>query len=507
MHHDIQISTWNPDFREAFYRLNRAWIEADYPLEPLDIAVLSDPEKSILAGGGSILVATERDVAIGVVALRPYGGEHSFELTKMAVDVPWRGRGIGKMLMQAALEEARKLGAKRVILYSNTRTSGPAVQLYRKMGFREIPLEQGVYQRADIKMERLLDTITIQKTTHSRLPEVDLNQLAFGEIVSDHMLLADYRDKAWQSARIIPFGNLEMAPHTLALHYGQLVWEGMKAFRMTDGRVSIFRIPKHIERINRSLQRMAMPPMPAELFDASIRALVALDAPWVPSSPGSALYIRPLVYASEAKFGVKVSEQYRFLVFTGPVPVYYPKPVRVKVEEQYIRAAPGGTGYAKCSGNYGGALYPTQLARAEGFDQVLWTDGSPALNIEESGTMNVMFVIDGKIVTPPLSDTILEGITRDSIITLAAGLGYPVEERTISALELVDAHRRGILHEGFGLGTAAVTAPFELIHVKGENLQLPPVTEASFSLRVRKLLQEIRSGERPDVHGWNTIVG
>ncbi|MCK6695319.1 MAG: branched-chain amino acid aminotransferase [Thermoanaerobaculia bacterium] len=507
MHHDIQISSWHPDFREAFYRLNRAWIEADYPLEPLDIAVLSDPEKHILAAGGSILAATERGTVVGVVALRPYGGERCYELTKMAVDLPWRSRGIGKMLMRAALDEARRMGATRVILYSNTRTSGPAVQLYRKMGFREIPLEQGVYQRADIKMERLLNTIDIQRTTRSRLPETDLNKLTFGEVVSDHMLLADYRDGVWHSPRIVPFANLEMPPHTLALHYGQIVWEGMKAFRMTDGRVSIFRIPKHIERINRSLERMAMPPMPAELFEESIRTLVDLDAAWAPSAPGSALYIRPLVYASEAKFGVKISETYRFLVFTGPVPEYYPRPIKVKVEERFIRAAPGGTGYAKCAGNYGGAMYPTQLARAEGYDQVLWTDGSPELHIEESGTMNVMFVIDGKVVTPPLSDTILEGITRDSIITLATELGYPVEQRPISAFELVAAHRRGALQEGFGIGTAAVTAPFQLIRVKNEDLHLPPLTSTSCSVRVRQMLQELRDGRRADVYGWNTIVG
>lgn len=506
MHHDIQISAWNPAYREAFYRLNRAWIEADYPLEPLDIAVLSEPEKHILAPGGSILVATQKDAAVGVVALRPHDGENCFELTKMAVDTPWRGRGIGKILMHAALAEARRLGARRVILYSNTRTSGPAVQLYRKMGFREIPLEAGVYQRADIKMERILDMITIEKTTHSRLPETDLNKLTFGEIVSDHMLLADYQNGAWQSPRIVPFANLEMAPHTLGLHYGQLVWEGMKAFRMHDGRVSIFRIPKHIERINRSLERMAMPPMPGELFDECIRTLVALDAGWTPSLPGSALYIRPLIYASEAKFGVKASETYRFVVFTGPVPEYYPKPIKVKVEDRFIRAAHGGTGYAKCAGNYGGALYPAQLARAAGFDQVLWTDGTPALNIEESGTMNVMFVIDGKVVTPPLSDTILEGITRDSILLLAREMGYPTEERTISAHELVEAHHKGLLQEGFGVGTAAVTAPFQLIHVKGEDLHLPPVTPANFALRVRQALQDVREGRRVDTYGWNTVV-
>lgn len=506
MHHDIQISSWNPEFGEAFYRLNRAWIEADYPLEPLDIAVLTDPQTHILSGGGSILSATALGAVVGVVALRPFGGADCYELTKMAVDVPWRGRGIGKQLMLAAIREARRLGARRLLLYSNTQTSGPAVRMYRKIGFREIELEQGIYKRADIKMELMLDTIPVQKTTKSRLPETDLNNLTFGEVVSDHMLIADYRDGAWQTPRILPFGNLEMPPHTLALHYGQIIWEGMKAFRQADGRISVFRIPKHIDRANRSLERMAMPYMPADLFEESIKTLVALDRDWVPDAPGSSLYISPLVYASDARFGVKVSESYRFVVFTGPVPMYYPKPIRVKIEDRFIRAAKGGTGYAKCAGNYGASLYPAQLARAEGFDQVLWTDGSPELYIEESGTMNVMFVLDGKIVTPPLSDTILDGITRDSILTLATELGYTTEERKISAQELVDAHRRGVFQEAFGAGTAAVTAPIELIRVKNEDLELPPVGAQSFALRVKQLLEEIRTGQRPDEHGWNTIV-
>ncbi len=505
MHHDVQLSTWKPAFKDAFYRLNRAWIEADYPLESLDIAVLSEPETHILAGGGSILAATAGEEVTGVVALRPYG-ERCFELTKMAVDVPWRGRGIGKMLMNAAIQEAKRLKANRIVLYSNTRTSGPAVALYRKLGFHEIPLEQGIYKRADIKMELLIDRIPVQKITKSRLPDVDFNELKFGEVVSDHMLTADYCDGAWQAPQIQPFGNLVMPPTTLALHYGQLVWEGMKAFRREDGRVSVFRIPKHIERFNRSLTRMAMPPMPAEMFEECIGQLVELDAAWVPSAPGSALYIRPLVFASDPRFRVKVSDTYRFVVFTGPVPEYYPKPLRVKVEERFIRAAPGGTGAAKCAGNYGASLYPAQLAQAEGFDQVLWTDGSPQLHLEESGTMNVMFVLDGKLVTPPLSDTILDGITRDSILALAGELGYAAEERPVSAFELVEAHRAGVLQEGFGVGTAAVTAPFELIQVQEKDLRLPPVGPASFAVRVRALLQDIRTGNAPDRYGWNTVV-
>lgn len=505
MHRDVQILSWRPEFREAFFRLNRAWIEADYPLEPVDLAVLSDPETHILKPGGRILAAVLDDAVAGVAALRP-AGTGTLELTKMAVAESWRGRGVGRQLLEAAIREARSLGARRIILYSNTKTSARAVHLYRRKGFYDIPLEPGTYQRADIKMELQLDPIPVQRTTHSRLAETDLEHLVFGETISDHMLVADYRDGAWQSPRIVPYGDLSLPPATMALHYGQIVWEGMKAFRRADGKVSIFRIDRHAQRLNRSLLRMAMPHMPEDYFQHCIRSLITLDAAWTPSAPGSSLYIRPLVFATDTTFGVKVSGTYRFVVFTGPVPPYYAKPLRVKVEDRFMRAAKGGTGAAKCAGNYGGSLYPAQLARAEGFDQVLWTDGTPDLHIEESGTMNVMFVLDGKVVSPPLSDTILDGITRNSILTLAGDLGYAVEECPVSAFELVEAHRRGVLQEGFGVGTAAVTAPFELIRVKEQDLALPPVGPDSFSLRVKTLLSAIRAGMEPDRYSWNTVV-
>jgi branched-chain amino acid aminotransferase len=505
MHIDLTIERWNPNYRNAFFELNRAWIEADYPLEEIDINVLSDPEIHILSDGGSILSAIAGEEVVGVVALRAVGA-HEFELTKMAVDVPWRGRGVGKQLLRAALDEARALGAHRVILYSNTQTSGPAVALYRKMGFQEIPLEAGKYKRADIKMERTLNTIPIRKTAKSRLPETDLSKLTFGTIVSDHMLVADYKNGAWQPPEITPYENLSLPPSTMALHYGQIVWEGMKAFRLKDGGVSIFRIGRHAQRINRSLVRMAMPTMPDGYFENCVRALVALDRDWVPGSPGSALYIRPLVFATDAMYGVKISDTYRFVIFTGPVPPFYANPLKVKVEEKFIRAAHGGTGAAKCAGNYGGALYPAKLAREAGFDQIIWTDLSPELNIEESGTMNVMFVIDGKVVTPGLSDTTLDGITRDSILALAPELGYAAEQRPVSAFELVEAHKRGVLQEAFGAGTAAVTIPFELIQVKEHALKLAPVQPDFFSVRVRELLNEIRTGQRPDTHHWNTVL-
>ena len=215
----------------------------------------------------------------------------------------------------------------------------------------------------------------------------------------------------------------------LALHYGQIIFEGMKAFKMKDGSISIFRIEKHYERFCKSSERMCIPPIPFDRFNEGLQALVEVDANWVPSQDGYSLYLRPFVFASEERFGVKVSEEYKFIIFSGPVGPYYAQALKVKVEDKYRRAANGGTGFAKCAGNYGGAFYPTGLARKQGFDQVSWTDGSAELNIEESGTMNVMFLINDVLVTPAVSDSILDGVTRDSFITLAKDMGYKVEER------------------------------------------------------------------------------
>jgi len=346
----------------------------------------------------------------------------------------------------------------------------------------------------------------IQRTAQSRLSEVDFNQLEFGKYVADHMLVADYRKGDWQDAEIVPFGAISFLPTMQALHYGQSVFEGMKAFKMQDGGVSIFRLDKHYDRFQKSLVRMCMPEVPYDLFAEGLKALIQLDGDWVPAGEGSSLYIRPFAFASEEVFGAKPSEEYQFIVFSGPVGPYYPKPIRVKVEDHYLRAARGGTGFAKCAGNYGGAFYPAQLAENEGFDQVLWTDGSPQLNIEESGTMNVFFLIDNVLVTPPLSDTILDGVTRDSYLVLAKEMGYDVEERTISAFELAEAHQKGLLQEAFGAGTAAVAAPIASIHIKGTDYNLVNYTENSFHVQAKKRLTDIRTGAAEDVYGWNTVV-
>lgn len=349
--------------------------------------------------------------------------------------------------------------------------------------------------------------ISHTQNTNSTLSKVNFNELDFGKYMSDHMIVAAYKNGTWEEASIVPFGPIPMMPTILALHYGQSVFEGMKAFKMKDGKISIFRIKKHFDRLQRTLDRMCMPSLPYELFEESLKALIEVDKGWVPDKDGSSLYIRPLIFATEERFGVKISEEYLMIIMTGPVPPFYPKPLRVKIEDRYGRASIGGTGAAKCSGNYGGAFYATKLAREAGFDQVLWTDLSDDLNIEESGTMNIFFLIDGTLITPPLSETILEGVTRDSIITLAREMGITVEERKISSHEILKAYEAGTLQEVFGAGTAAVTAPICAIGLKEKTIDLPDYNSNSVCLKLQQMMTAIRNGTLVDKFGWNTIVG
>ncbi len=352
----------------------------------------------------------------------------------------------------------------------------------------------------------LLTGIRVRKTTHSKLTEVDFGALEFGKHISDHMLVCDYAEGEWHTPHIVPFGNLVASPSMLALHYGQTVFEGMKAFRMEDGRSNIFRMEKHYNRFVRSLERMCMAIVPKEIFVEGLSRLVELDQAWIPEQPGTALYLRPFAFASEAKFGLKVADEYRFIIFTGPVPPLFAHPVKVKVETDYIRAARGGTGFAKCGGNYGGTFYPTLQAKKEGYDAVLWTDAKENKYIEESGSMNVMFVINGTLVTPPLSDSILDGITRDSLLTLARDLAYKTEERPISVQELEEAFKKGTITEAFGAGTAAVVAPIGTIHINGADHQLPPYTKTSISTRLKYRIERIRTGKEEDKFGWNFVI-
>jgi len=351
----------------------------------------------------------------------------------------------------------------------------------------------------------LLTEIPVRKASHSHIHEVDFNHLEFGKYVSDHMLVCDYANGEWQTPRITPYANLSLSPSTLALHYGQTVFEGMKAFRMEDGSINIFRIDRHYERFVRSLERMCMAVIPKETFIEGLIKLIELDKSWVPSPPSS-LYIRPFMIATETKFGVKVSEEYRFIIFTGPVPALFAKPIKVKVETEYIRAARGGTGAAKCGGNYGGAFLPTKKAKDEGYDQVLWTDSNENKFIEESGMMNVMFIVNDTLVTPALSDSVLDGITRDSLLTIAQTMGYKTEERKVAVEELKEGITDGSITEIFGAGTAALISPISVVGINGTDYELPAYGANNIMFKLKKKLNDIRYGLAEDMYGWNSII-
>jgi branched-chain amino acid aminotransferase len=351
-----------------------------------------------------------------------------------------------------------------------------------------------------------LTGIKVIKTKHSSLPGIDFDRLGFGKQVSDHMLVADFYQGEWNEVKVVPFANLSLSPATLALHYGQTVFEGMKAFQMQDGRVNIFRIQKHFERFNRSLRRMCMAEIPEEIFEGGMKQLIAVDKNWVPGEKQGSLYIRPFMFASETRFGIAAANEYRFVIFTGPVAQLFSKPIRVKIEREYIRAARGGTGFAKCGGNYGGALYPAQLAKAKGYENVIWTDAKEHKYIEESGMMNLLFVIDGTLITPPTSDSILDGVTRDSLLTIAKDMGIRVEIRPVAVDEIVSAFKQKNITEVFGAGTAAVVAPIDNIGIDGTDYKTPPYTDDSIMFRLKRKLTAIRCGKEKDIYNWNTIV-
>jgi branched-chain amino acid aminotransferase len=345
-------------------------------------------------------------------------------------------------------------------------------------------------------------TIIIQKTASSRLESTNFQDLKFGREFSDHMFVMDYRNGAWETPRIIPFGNMSMSPASLVIHYGQSVFEGMKAFKNEEGRIGFFRPDKNIERMNRSAERMCMPRIPEDIFMEGLAELVRLDKDWIPSAELSSLYIRPVLFAIDEYVGVKASEDYRFLIITSPVNAYYSKPVRVKIERHYTRAAKGGTGFAKAAGNYAGSLYPARLANQQGYDQLLWTDAKEHKYIEESGTMNVMFLIDGTLITPELGDTILDGVTRRSVLQIARDWGIPVEERRVSVAEVVEASANGTLQEAFGCGTAATIAHIDTIADGDDELKIPPIEKRAFSNKLIKYFTDLKKFKIEDPHQW-----
>ncbi len=345
--------------------------------------------------------------------------------------------------------------------------------------------------------------ISVEKAKTSKLGEVDFSNLPFGKYFADHMFIADYYDGEWRDCRIVPFADFSLHPATSGIHYGQSLFEGMKAERDPDGNPILFRPLKNLERLNLSADRMAMPELPEEIFIDAIDQLLTLDKDWVPDTPDSSLYLRPFMFATEKAVGIKVAENYRFCIFSCPVGAYYSKPVKVFVQDTYVRAFPGGVGYAKAAGNYGGVMKPMREVQKLGYDQILWLDGIHHRYLQEIGTMNIFAIIDGVLVTPSLQQgTILDGVTRDSMIQLARSEGYTVEERDLPIDELLNAHKEGKLEDMFGTGTAATIAPIALFHYQGTDYTLPEVEKRTVSNKLKTRYFAIRAGKAEDVFNW-----
>lgn len=345
--------------------------------------------------------------------------------------------------------------------------------------------------------------IALNRTSASRLPSVNMDNLAFGAIMSDHMFVADCIGGEWKDARVVPYGPLPMSPAISGLHYGQSIFEGMKAFRTLDGQVRAFRPHDHWKRLNKSGARLCMPEIPEELFMAGLTKVLSLDQDWCPPFEKGSLYIRPIYFATDTYIGMRPSADYKLVILTTPVNPYYSHAVRSIATTDFVRAAEKGVGFVKMAGNYARSLLPGKITKEKGYDVVVWLDAKELKYIEEFSTMNAFFVINGKVITPTTErGTILDGITRKSVIQLAEELGYEVEERGISTDELIAASEAGTLQEAFGAGTAATVAPVASITLGERELTIPPVEEWAVAPAVRNRLRAIRSGELPDTHGW-----
>ncbi|MBL0260011.1 MAG: branched-chain amino acid aminotransferase [Saprospiraceae bacterium] len=344
-------------------------------------------------------------------------------------------------------------------------------------------------------------TITVRQTTHSRIGELDFSNIPFGKVFSDHMFVADYDGVQWKNFEIRPLERIPLHPATMAWHYGQAIFEGMKAGISDEGVPLLYRPQDHLHRLNASARRMCMPEFPEDIFIEALEQLVYLDKAWIPQEAESALYIRPVMMATDEFVGVRSSDTFKMMIMCLPSGPYYNKPIGLLVEEHFVRAAEGGVGEAKAAGNYGASLYPAKIAKEKGYDQVMWMDAKEFKYIQEVGTMNIFFVLDDLILTPNLSGTILKGITRDSIITLLKDEGYRVEERPVSMEEIEKAFDSGKLKEVFGSGTAAVVAQVAKIGYNGRDLVLDLNTN-KVSTHMKHLINQIRKGRITDKHHW-----
>ncbi len=348
----------------------------------------------------------------------------------------------------------------------------------------------------------------ITKTNHSRLHETDFDSLGFGEVFSDHMFSMDYKNGEWVSPQIIPFGKIEILPSLCSLHYGQVVFEGLKAFYTKNG-INVFRPEKYFERLNKSCQRLCIPEIDPDLCINALRELLELDRDWVPRKKGYSLYIRPFIFAADNFLGVKISQTYRFMIITSPVGAYYKEginPIRLVTASEYVRAVKGGLGAAKTPANYASSLLPAEEAKKKGFTQVLWLDGLERKYIEESGAMNVFFRMDDELITPPLGGTILNGVTRNTVIHLVKYWGMNVKEHRIPIDELVSASEEGRLKEAFGAGTAAVISPIGEIQHNGALITINGGKIGYLSQKLYNEITGIQYGEKADKFGWCYLI-
>lgn len=342
--------------------------------------------------------------------------------------------------------------------------------------------------------------ISITKTENSKVDTLDFNNIPLGTTFTDHMFICDYDKGEWLNPRIVPMGLIPTHPAAMAFHYGQAIFEGMKAYKDTDGTPMLFRPEQNAARLNKSADRMGMPNVPEDLFVEGLRELVGLEHNWIPPTQGSALYLRPFMYADEPFIGMRAATHYKFIIMASPAGPFFSKRIKLWAEKHFIRAAEGGTGEAKAAGNYAAAIRPTELAKAKGYDQVLWLDAAEHKYIQEVGTMNIFFKINGEFITPELDGSVLHGITRASVIDMLRAMNFKVTERKITIDEIKDASENGALEEAFGTGTAVGIAYIQEIGLGDETIHVSD--ESPIGLEVNDTLNAIKTGKLDDQFGW-----
>ncbi|WP_394750484.1 branched-chain amino acid aminotransferase [Spongiimicrobium salis] len=354
-------------------------------------------------------------------------------------------------------------------------------------------------------MDTLTPNLSIEKTTTSKIDQVDFDNLSFGNVFADHMVVCDFKNGTWEAPKIVPYQPITLEPSSKIFHYGQSIFEGMKAYKDADGHIWMFRPEDNLERLNISASRMSMPELPKEYFLEGLRALLKLDSAWIPTSEGSSLYIRPFMIATGTGFHASPADEYKFIIACAPSGAYFSGKVKVLIEEKYSRSANGGVGYAKTGGNYAGQFYPTQLAVEKGYNQVIWTDDNTHEYIEEAGAMNIFIRINDTLITGPTSDRILDGITRKSLLEIAEDEGIHTEVRKITVQEVVEAAKNGSLKEMFGAGTAAVISPIAGFGFKGTDYDLPEL-EDNYATLLKKRITDIQYNRSEDKYGWRFKV-